>query len=133
MLIDTHVLIWFTMGETISDAGRAAIIDAVDAGQAVVSAVTAWEIGALASRRRVAIPADARNWFRQATVLQGIAVAPLDANMAIEATLLPGELHRDPADRFLIATARRLHIPIATRDRAILDYAAAGHVRAVAC
>ena len=46
---------------------------------------------------------------------------------------LPDLAHRDPADRMLIATARRRDLILITRDRAILDYAAAGHVRAIAC
>jgi PIN domain nuclease of toxin-antitoxin system len=47
--------------------------------------------------------------------------------------LLPGELHADPADRLLIATARQLGVPLVTRDRRILDYAAQGHVDAIPC
>ncbi len=46
---------------------------------------------------------------------------------------LPGNFHRDPADRLLIATARELKVPLVTRDRRILDYAAQGHVDAIAC
>lgn len=46
---------------------------------------------------------------------------------------LPDLTHRDPADRMLIATARAHDLTLITRDRAILHYAAAGHVRAIAC
>ena len=46
---------------------------------------------------------------------------------------LPELTHRDPTDRMLIATARAHDLTLITRDRAILAYAAAGHVRAVAC
>jgi PIN domain nuclease of toxin-antitoxin system len=46
---------------------------------------------------------------------------------------LPDLAHRDPTDRMLIATARAHDLILVTRDRAILAYAAAGHVRAVAC
>ena len=40
----------------------------------------------------------------------------------------PGRFHRDPADRILIALARRLDVPLVTSDRAIRRYR---HVRAV--
>jgi PIN domain nuclease of toxin-antitoxin system len=46
---------------------------------------------------------------------------------------LPGRLHDDPIDRILVATARREGLTLITRDRAILDYAAQGHVRALPC
>ena len=51
----------------------------------------------------------------------------------VNSSNLPGDLHRDPADRIIIATARELGMTILTRDRMILDYAARGHVSAMAC
>ena len=47
--------------------------------------------------------------------------------------MLPRNFRGDPADRLLIATARQLDVPIVTRDRAILAYAKAGHVKGIAC
>lgn len=38
-------------------------------------------------------------------------------------------VHADPADRFLIATARVLKATLATRDEHILDYAEQGLLR----
>jgi PIN domain nuclease of toxin-antitoxin system len=46
---------------------------------------------------------------------------------------LPGELHNDPADRLIVATARAMRVPIVTRDAPILRYAAAGYVAAMEC
>ena len=60
-------------------------------------------------------------------------LAPLSSKAAIAASCLPGQVHRDPADRLLIATARELGVALVTRDRRILDYAARGHVQAIAC
>ena len=48
---------------------------------------------------------------------RGRPVAPVAAEITIEASHLPGELHADPADRLLIATARHLNLPIVTGDR----------------
>jgi PIN domain nuclease of toxin-antitoxin system len=59
--------------------------------------------------------------------------AALTPEIAIDASYLSGELHGDPGDRLLIATARHLGVPIVTRDRRIIDYAAAGWVRVIAC
>ena len=73
-----------------------------------------------------------RDWVDRALQAPGVYLAPLDALSAVESTLLPGEMHGDPADRFLIATARTQGKALATRDRAILDYAKQGLVGAVA-
>jgi hypothetical protein len=42
-------------------------------------------------------------WVGSALAPAGISLVPLDADIASESTLLPGEPHGDPADRFLIA------------------------------
>jgi PIN domain nuclease of toxin-antitoxin system len=60
-------------------------------------------------------------------------LAPLSSRAAIAASNLPGTLHRDPADRLLIATAREVGAPLITRDRRILACAAQGHLEAIAC
>lgn len=61
------------------------------------------------------------------------SLTPLAPDAAIEAGALPGTLHRDPADRLLIATARDLGVPLVTRDARILAYAAQGHLDAIPC
>jgi PIN domain nuclease of toxin-antitoxin system len=97
------------------------------------SAVSAWEIGLLVARGRIQLAIPIQNWIARFLQRPGILGVPLGIDAAIEATRLPGDAHRDPADRFLIAQARILDAQIVTRDRQILAYAAAGHVRAVAC
>ncbi len=49
------------------------------------------------------------------------------------ASFLPGLLHGDAADRILVTMAREHDLTIITRDRAILAYGAAGHVKVLAC
>jgi PIN domain nuclease of toxin-antitoxin system len=56
---------------------------------------------------------------------------PLDAVAAAESTLLPGDPQGDPADRFLMATARVGNLVLATRDRQILDYGKQGYLRVI--
>jgi PIN domain nuclease of toxin-antitoxin system len=52
--------------------------------------------------------------------------------IAVEACSLPEAFHRDPADRMIVATARVTSAVLMTRDRQILDYAARGHLTAIA-
>jgi PIN domain nuclease of toxin-antitoxin system len=72
-----------------------------------------------------------RDWVTKALDGAGINLAPLDAASAAESTLLPGQVHGDPADRFLIATARTRGIALATRDKDIIKYGKLGFVRVV--
>ena len=101
-----------------------------------ISPVSAWEVGLLAVRGRfgsLSSLAAVERWFGLFMARPGVKPAPLTADIALAAACLPALDHRDPADRFLIATARKLGLPIVTRDRVILDYGRAGHVETIPC
>ena len=66
--------------------------------------------------------------MESALARSGITVLPLTPDIAVESVQLPGEFHRDPADRILVATARIHACPLVTADEKILAYP---HVRAV--
>ena len=51
----------------------------------------------------------------------------------IASSYLPGKLPKDPTDRIMAATARELGATLITRDRALLDYGAQGHVAVLEC
>jgi len=68
----------------------------------------------------------------EAVSAPGLSVEPLLPQIAVEAYTLPDGFHRDPADRLIVATARVAGAALMTRDRRILDYAARGHLTAIA-
>lgn len=98
----------------------------------LVSAVSVWEIGVLNAKGRVHLSIPLRDWVARALDVPGIHLAPLDEATAVESTLLPGQPHGDPADRFLTATARTRGVALATRDKPIIEYGKQGFVRVVA-
>lgn len=57
--------------------------------------------------------------------LPGVREAPVTYGIARVAGELPEGLHGDPADRIIIATASVFGVPLVTRDRRILNFAAA--------
>ncbi len=75
----------------------------------------------------------AQQWINGLLARSGVQVAPFTPAIAMASAHLPGFANRDPADRFLIATARKMSIPIVTRDRVMLRYAEAGHVQCIPC
>jgi len=72
-----------------------------------------------------------QTWMEQALSKPGIAVTPLTPEIAIESVHLPGEIHGDPADRMLVATARVLSARLVTKDAQLIRYSRQRHVRAV--
>lgn len=99
----------------------------------LISPITAWERAMLVAKGRLASPLSPKMWFDRILSLRGIKLAELSPDILMDASFLPQPIHGDPADRIIIATARALDLTIVTRDRLILDYAAHGHVRALAC
>lgn len=137
ILLDTHAAIWLAEGQ-LADNVFAKIVRAGLAKGVFVSPVSAWEVGLLARLRADGRPAvefrpDPLSWFARLMSQPIIRPAPLTNEAAIDSSFLPGEFHSDPADRLLVATAREMNITLMTRDRGILEYAAAGHVSAIAC
>ena len=74
----------------------------------------------LASRGRVVLDKPMNLWLEAALAELGPIVEPLGADVAIESCRLPGNFHRDPADRIIVATSRILGLPLATDDLRIL-------------
>ena len=137
LLLDTCAVIWFANGNPMSEPSKEAIIQARQFVGVLVSPISAWEIGLLCRPRfRRAGPEflpDPKAWFDRVMSEPGIRGAAFTPAIAVDASLLPGNLHNDPADRIIIATARHLNMPIVTRDRRIIDYARAGHVAVIPC
>lgn len=135
VLLDTHALIWIVLGASIREEAAAAVVAASANGGVHVSAATAWELGIIRQKRslEVVIGGDVRGWLSKAVRATRARLLSLDVDLMLDVGELPDLAHRDPTDRMLIATARAHDLTLITRDRAILAYAAAGHVRAVAC
>ena len=130
LLLDTHALVWLVEG----DAQLAATAQrAIAAAPTVwISAITPWEIGMLVAKGRLTLAKDVQEWMDEVLALTGLRLAPLSPAVAIASSRLPGELHGDPADRLIAATARHLDVTLVTADVKLLGYAAAGHLKVLA-
>lgn len=134
LLLDTCAIIWIAQDEPIRPEAKKVLREAWTAGSGVsVSPISAWELGLLSARGKLPSTQSPTLMFGEVLATPGIKVEALTPGLLIDSSFLPGELHRDPADRIIIATARASGLTIVTRDRLILDYADMGHVRALAC
>lgn len=132
IVLDTHVLIWAVGGDRrLGETARVAIEESIQTDRAAVSAITPWEIAMLVEKGRLRLGREVRSWIDDALALPGIFLAPIEPAVAIDSVRVSGAFHADPADRLIVSTARYLDAPLVTADRAILSYAAAGHVRAM--
>ncbi len=133
-LLDTCVAMYLIANEPMSKAANAAMDWSVDAAVPLrVSPVSAWEVGLLATRGRFKSSLSPQRWFERLRTMPGVQLCDLSGEVLLASSFLPGTLHRDPADRIIAATAREFGFTVMTRDRALLDYAAEGHLSALQC
>jgi PIN domain nuclease of toxin-antitoxin system len=113
--LDTHALLWMAFEPTkLSIKARRAIEDADRIG---ISAIVFWEVALLAERHRIDLKIGVNEWTREVLALARFEALPVTADIAVEAATLP--MHRDPADRLIVSTARQNRCPLVTRDKAI--------------
>ncbi len=133
ILLDTCALIWLATAEKLSDEAEAAFDEVQrQGGEVYVSPISAWEVGMLVARGRLALTLSPTKWF-EGMLSHGLRLAPMPPSVLIDSSALPGPPLRDPADRIIAATARAQNMRLMTRDQPLLDLAAAGHMRAIRC
>jgi PIN domain nuclease of toxin-antitoxin system len=129
LLLDTCALLWLAGGADMSPESRTAVASR----NLHVSPISAWEIANLVRKSRIAFTVPVARWFRQATDKMDAATPHLTVEILVNSCGLPGSPPDDPADRIIIATARETDMTLVTRDKQILEYSRAGHVRTLAC
>ena len=133
ILLDTCAAIWLANKSRLVEAALSELEAMQEAdGGIVVSPITAWEIGTLVSRGRLALTLEPAAWFR-ALLMSGIVLAEMPSDVLIASAFLPNCPLPDPADRILAATARAYGYRLMTRDARLLEYAAQGHLVALQC
>ena len=120
ILLDTHALLWWMIGDArLSPKARAAV--GAESAEVLVSAASAWE---LAMKVRLGkLPEAARLTHRLAESLAEQNFTPLGISMEHGRLggLLPGP-HRDPFDRILAAQALLEDLPLVTNDAAFASF-----------
>ncbi len=121
MILDTHTLLWMDRDDpSLGPEARHRIKLAWQASQVAVSAISFWEVAMLAERKRIALPMPIAHW-REDWLQAGLTEIPLDGRIALLACQLDN-LHRDPADRFIVATAITGGTTLMTADAGILGW-----------
>jgi PIN domain nuclease of toxin-antitoxin system len=120
IVLDTHAWIWWVDA---SPRLRPEVRERIDSDDDVrVSAISLLEIATAVSLNRLVLRPSAERWLEVAQNVVSLRIEPLTASICLESVRLPGELHRDPADRLIVALARQTNAPLCTADSKLLGY-----------
>jgi len=116
LLLDTHIWLWSLIEP--DRLGRRTRAELQDPGNELwLSPISTWEALTLHDKGRVYLAAEVHEWIARNTA--PFREAPLTHEIAIAARQLR-LIQRDPADRFLAATAQVLDLTLVTADVRLL-------------
>ena len=121
-LLDTHILIWWLDQSARLSPAQQEVLSAADPDSPLlVSDITLWEFATLCSLGRIQLSLPLRDWLDKAVAPPLVRRQGISPAVAADMAALPESVHRDPADRIIVATARVLGATLLTQDRRIVD------------
>ncbi len=119
LLLDTHIWLWSVLDP--SKLGRLVREALLDGNSELwLSSISLWELSVLAEKGRFVVRGGLWNWIDAARRSAPIREAPLTGEI-VRALDRVEVSHRDPADRFLAATAAVLDLRLVTSDSKLLS------------
>lgn len=128
-LLDTCAILFIAQKTENLSAATLERIEEASPGEVSVSAISVAELACLQEGGKISLKPHWRRWWETLLSRTGWSCLPITGETLAEAYSLPAPIHRDPADRILIATARVERLTIVTADARILAYP---HVASVA-
>jgi len=118
LLLDTHIWVWSVLDR--ARLSRRVIGELEDpANELWLSPISLWEVLTLCQKGRLLLRPSPRDWIADTLA----AVAMREAQVTYQVAQETGRVqlpHRDPVDRFLIATARVFDLTLVTSDEHLL-------------
>ena len=117
ILLDTHIFLWMHLEP---EKLPQPLANAIDTELVLgVAAISLWETAMLVERHRITIPNPSLlEWFRVTLTSPNLFLLPLTPEIAARSEAL--DMHGDPADRLIAATALDYGCRLATVDRQLI-------------
>ena len=119
MILDTCALLFLANGDPRLTAATRRRLAALPARW--FCAISTFEITLKQASGKLTLPLPAHLWMGDLAARYDLSEVVLDSALCADAALLPMH-HRDPCDRFIIAAARRLAVPVVTVDPKFAAY-----------
>lgn len=117
VVADSHAIVWYVQGSArLSERAASALSEAEASDGIVVSVATLVDLWYVTQTTQ-GVTADDLAKLRSTMVASPkVDLHPIDVAVADAAVSIPREALGDPWDRFILATAHALELPLVTRD-----------------
>ncbi|MGW8225978.1 MAG: type II toxin-antitoxin system VapC family toxin [Anaerolineales bacterium] len=119
IVLDTSALLFWTLDPDNLSRKAAQVIRQAD--QILISSISIWEIALKVKRQALEIPLPVNDYASRLQRLEKLEILPVDAQNWLENLELSWR-RSDPADRTIVALARRFDCPLVSSDPLIADF-----------
>ncbi len=120
IVLDTHIWFWWINLEH-KRMPSVMLAEIENAPRVGISPVSCFEVALAHRRGRLELPLPIRTWFALALAGSDVELLPFTPEIAARAVDLP-DIHRDPFDRIIIATALEMDARLASVDGYFASY-----------
>ena len=99
-----------------------AINAAINQGGVYISSISTWGIAMLVYYRCLKLTLEVRDWLAACENLPFLNFVPINNSIAVASLRLPGNPHKEPADRIIVATAREFNFTLIIKDKRLWEY-----------
>jgi PIN domain nuclease of toxin-antitoxin system len=122
IVMDTHVW-WWAISEPAQLSPKARqLIRKTPSEQRAIASISIGEFAMMVTRGRINLTISPDEWLDYAVNKTGVTILHLNSKIALESCNLPGDFHKDPADRIIVAATRVSRSKLITKDQKILEY-----------
>lgn len=118
IVLDTHALLWWALDPAQLSTVAADMVQEMERSGGFASAISIWELGVKVQRGKLELGIDVAELAHRIERGAVVELLAVDTATWLESLALEWQ-HRDPADRVIVATARRRGLPLLTKDDAM--------------
>lgn len=119
-LLDTHIWLWSLLEPDKLDANVMKVLENKD-NELFISSITIWETLILAEKKRIELLPSPNEWIAEALKRSPVKEAQLSHSIAIKSRCIELPHKKDPADRFIAATAWENDFILITEDEKLKE------------
>ena len=122
VIADSHAIVWYVQGSSrLAEGARAALVESEQSEGIVVSVATLVDLWYVTQTTQSIGADDVARLQARLDASANVDLHGIDVAVADAFTLIPRTVLTDPWDRFIVATAKALALPLVTRDGAIQE------------